>query len=199
MGNTVSHPSNSTGPTTDQLTLGGNASAYPGALAAESHGGRTGRERSGTRDRTDRDRDAPAKPPSPPPPSTPLLLPYAGHFSPQNPHCLSHPQVHDFNKTVVSQLILDNQLAPFYRGLDDFEEEWTELDIRGALDAAREKDVQEDVKNSYTIRLKEERGGGKKWGSSQELAERARREDKAYLGAVECPICFLVSVINSLM
>jgi hypothetical protein len=67
--------------------------------------------------------------------------------------------VHDFGKVIVTQLILDNQLAPFYRGLDDYEEDWTELDVRSALDTARDKDYEEDVKNSYTARLKEERQG----------------------------------------
>jgi len=97
---------------------------------------------------------------------------------------------------VVTTLILDNQLAPFYRGLDDFEEDWTEEDIRTALDEARDKDYAEDVKNSYTQRLKEERESGKKYGTPEEKAERARREAKAYLGAVECPICFLVRLFT---
>lgn len=120
-------------------------------------------------------------------------MPYAGHLSPQNPHCLSHPQAHDYSKTVVTTLILDNELAPFYRGLDDFEEEWTEDDIRTALEQAREKDYAADVQNSFTQRLKEVRVGGKELGPPLDVAERERREAKAYLGAVECPICFLVS------
>lgn len=104
--------------------------------------------------------------------------------------------MHDYSKTVVTQLILDQQLAPFYRGLDDFEEDWTEREIRTALDETREKDFAEDVQNSFTQRLKEARSGGKRtdWAAApaEDRAERIRREDKAYLGAVECPICFLV-------
>ncbi|WVQ78004.1 hypothetical protein IAT38_000085 [Cryptococcus sp. DSM 104549] len=148
----------------------------------------------------------PTSPPSPPPPSTPPLLPYAGHLSPQNPHCLSHPQAHDFSKSVVTKLIIDGQLAPFYRGLEDFEEDWTEDDIARVLSETRENDYEEGVANSYTERLKEERenAGGiggvtKKIGINKskdsrralEKEEREKRERRAYLKAVECPICFL--------
>ncbi|OWZ56877.1 zf-C3HC4 type zinc finger protein [Cryptococcus neoformans 125.91] len=148
----------------------------------------------------------PTSPPSPPPPSTPPLLPYAGHLSPQNPHCLTHPQAHDYSKSVVTRLILDGKLAPFYRGLEDFEEDWTEEDIGRILTETREKDYAEGVANSYTERSKEEREGGSSIGNvtkkigihkSKELRregekdERERRERRAYLNAVECPICFL--------
>ncbi|KIR53237.1 zf-C3HC4 type zinc finger protein [Cryptococcus gattii Ru294] len=148
----------------------------------------------------------PTSPPSPPPPSTPPLLPYGGHLSPQNPHCLSHPQAHDYSKSAVTRLILDGKLAPFYRGLEDFEEDWTEEDIGRILTEMREKDYAEGVANSYTERLKEEREGGSSLGNMTkkmgihknkelrkegEKEERERRERRAYLSAVECPICFL--------
>jgi hypothetical protein len=123
-----------------------------------------------------------------------MLLPYAGHLSPQNPHCLSHPQAHDYSKTAVTGLILAGQLAPFYRGLDDYEPDWTEEDIKRELGAARDKDFAEDVQNSFTQRLKAEREGARAPPSAEEVEERERKEAKAYLGAVECPICFLVSV-----
>lgn len=142
------------------------------------------------------------RPPAPPPtPQTPLLMPYGGHLSPQNPHALSHPQAHDYCKEVVCELILDNQLAPFYRGLDDFEEGWTEDDVKRELKEVREKDYDDDVDNSFTRRLKDERDPALKlkWGTPEEKAERARREAKAYLGAVECPICFLVSLESRLV
>ncbi|KIR96790.1 zf-C3HC4 type zinc finger protein [Cryptococcus deuterogattii 2001/935-1] len=148
----------------------------------------------------------PTSPPSPPPPSTPPLLPYGGHLSPQNPHCLSHPQAHDYSKSTVTRLILHGKLAPFYRGLEDFEEDWTEEDIGRILTEMRERDYAEGVANSYTERLKEEREGGSSLGNmtkkmgihknkelrrEEEKEERERRERRAYLSAVECPICFL--------
>ncbi|OCF35429.1 zf-C3HC4 type zinc finger protein [Kwoniella heveanensis BCC8398] len=149
----------------------------------------------------------PTSPPSPPPPGTPVLLPFAGHLSPQNPHCLSHPQAHDYSKSTVTRLIIEGKLAPFYRGLEDYEEEWTEDDIGRILNEMREKDYEEGVENSYTEHLKEEREGttstvgsvakkirinrAKEQRKEDEKEERARREKKAYANAVECPICFL--------
>lgn len=136
----------------------------------------------------------PAKPSSPPPPPTPLLMPYGGHLSPQNPHALGLPQAHDYSKTIVTALILNQQLAPFYRGLDDFEEEWSETEVTNALAETREKDFAEQVQNSATSQLREERetvARGRRLAHEAERAERQRREEKAYLGALECPICFL--------
>jgi hypothetical protein len=151
----------------------------------------------------------PARTPSPPPPSTPPLLPYAGHLSPQNPHALSLPQSHDYSKTIVTGLIMEAKLAPFYRGLDDFEEEWTEEEIAKILHDVREQDIEEDVKNSVTERMKEERELNKGVGSvtkkmihrksdarkDEEGNEREKRERRAYIGAIECPICFLVRLL----
>lgn len=92
--------------------------------------------------------------------------------------------------------------------MEDFEEDWTEEDIGRILTETREKDYAEGVANSYTERAKEEREGGSSIGNvtkkmgihkSKELRregekeERERRERRAYLNAVECPICFLVS------
>ncbi|WWD15832.1 hypothetical protein CI109_100256 [Kwoniella shandongensis] len=148
----------------------------------------------------------PTSPPSPPPPSTPTLLPFAGHLTPQNPHALSHPQAHDYSKSSVTRLILDGKLAPFYRGLEDFEEDWTEEDIWRALSETRDKDVEDGVENSYTERVKEEKEGGSGMSSvtkkigiqrskqnrrEEEKEERERREKQVYLNSLECPICFL--------
>ncbi|BEI83530.1 hypothetical protein CcaverHIS002_0401340 [Cutaneotrichosporon cavernicola] len=136
----------------------------------------------------------PTKPASPPPPTTPLLMPYGGHLSPQNPHALGLPQAHDYSKTIVTALILDQRLAPFYRGLDDYEEDWSEAQVAHELEETREKDFAEQVENSSTAQLREERetiARGRRLSHEAERAERQRREEKAYLGAIECPICFL--------
>ncbi|KAI9638399.1 uncharacterized protein MKK02DRAFT_42787 [Dioszegia hungarica] len=148
----------------------------------------------------------PAHPPSPPAPSTPLLLPHAGHLSPQNPHALSHPQAHDYSKTVVTRLIMEAKLAPFYRGLEDYEEDWSLDDISKVVDEVRAADLEGGVSNSVTERMKEDKAqpGGvgsvaKKMGINKAKAAREReereavldREKRAYLNATECPICFL--------
>ncbi|KAH8665792.1 hypothetical protein BGZ60DRAFT_378185 [Tricladium varicosporioides] len=38
----------------------------------------------------------------------------------------------DFNKSVVRQLMIERRVAPFWRGLDDFKEEWTEHQLVAA-------------------------------------------------------------------
>ena len=100
---------------------------------------------------------------------------------------------------------MSDRLAPFYRGLEDWEEEWTEEDVGRILGEVREKDYEEGVENSVVEMMKAEREGGgamvKKMGMNkakesrreEEKEERERRERRAYIGATECPICFLVS------
>ena len=149
----------------------------------------------------------PARAPSPPCPSTPPLLPYGGHLSPQNPHALSLAQAHDYSKSVVTRLILEARLAPFYRGLEDYDEDFTEESIGQILHDIKEKDFEEGVANSVVEAMKAERESTSAVGTmtkrikihrakdtraEEERAERDKRERRAYLGAVECPICFLV-------
>ncbi|KAE8453774.1 hypothetical protein EG329_009286 [Mollisiaceae sp. DMI_Dod_QoI] len=38
----------------------------------------------------------------------------------------------DFNKAIVRQLMIERRIAPFWRGLDDFKEEWTEHQLVAA-------------------------------------------------------------------
>lgn len=101
---------------------------------------------------------------------------------------------------------MEAKLAPFYRGLEDFEEDWTEDEIAKMLSDIRDQDLEEGVSNSVTERLKEERDAASGIGSvtkkmihrtkdarrEEESQEREKRERRAYIGAVECPICFLV-------
>lgn len=101
---------------------------------------------------------------------------------------------------------MEAKLAPFYRGLEDFEEDWTEEDIARVLSEVREQDLEENVANSVTERYKEEKEAASGIGSvtkkmihrnkdarrEEESQERDKRERRAYIGAVECPICFLV-------
>ena len=150
----------------------------------------------------------PARSPSPPPPSTPPLLPYGGHLSAQNPHALALPQAMDYSKTIVTRLVMEARLAPFYRGLEDYEEGFTEEDISRILDEVREQDYEGNVQNSVVEQTKLERDGPSKVGQqvvkkiglhkaretrqAGEREEAFRREKKAYVGALECPICFLV-------
>lgn len=135
-------------------------------------------------------------------------------MSPQNPHALSLAQAHDYSKTVVTTLIMEARLAPFYRGLEDYDEDYTEESIGKLLTELREKDFEEGVSNSVVEAMKAEREPASGIGSvtkkigihknrenrvEEEKAERDKRERRAYIGAVECPICFLVRAPNLTM
>jgi len=133
-------------------------------------------------------------------------------LSPQNPHALSLAQAHDYSKSVVTTLIMEARLAPFYRGLEDYDESYTEESIGKLLTELREKDFEENVPNSVVEAMKAEREHATGIGSvtkkigihknkesrvEEEKAERDKRERRAYLGAVECPICFLVRTVTT--
>lgn len=195
MGNTPSHsntPSGGTPAVASQATQ--STSTTPQPVPTRLPGSTTPAYHSGI--------TPPAQPPSPPPPSTPLLLPYAGHLSPQNPHALTQP--HDYSKGIVTGLILEAKLAPFYRGLEDWEEYFTEEDASRILSQVRQSDLDSGVQNSVTEAVKSgmdgsvaKRIGIHKRGHTrreEEREERDKRERRAYVGATECPICFLVSL-----
>jgi len=109
---------------------------------------------------------------------------------------------------------MEARLAPFYRGLEDYDEDYTEESIGKLLTELREKDFEEGVSNSVVEAMKAEREPASGIGSvtkkigihknrenrvEEEKAERDKRERRAYLGAVECPICFLVRAPNLTM
>ncbi|KAF9519928.1 hypothetical protein BS47DRAFT_1008038 [Hydnum rufescens UP504] len=112
----------------------------------------------------------------------------------------------DWNHTVVAQLIIHRKLAPFYRPLEDYEEDWDDEQIL----AARKKHPNEDS-SVYVINAKE--GHGSSAGPPFQSATSALRsaasgkvpvrpatigketqrsfDAQVYRSAVECPICFL--------
>jgi hypothetical protein len=102
---------------------------------------------------------------------------------------------------------MEARLAPFYRGLEDYDENYTEQSIGKLLDELKERDYEEGVANSVVEAMKAEREPTGAVGTvtkkikihrardtrlEEEKAERDKRERRAYLGAIECPICFLV-------
>ena len=188
MGNTPS--SQSGGPGSRQRSTSTSVIA-PGAAAGRGNSSSAAAGSSSTAPTFHSGLTPPERTPSPECPPTPPLLPYGGHLSPQNPHALILPQAHDYSKTVVTQLILEARIAPFYRGLEDYEEDFTEEDIGRLLNELREKDFEEDVQNTVTAALKAERKGQRIRTPMDD--EKLDRERKAYMPAVECPICFLVS------
>ncbi|KAH8117488.1 hypothetical protein DFH11DRAFT_1575320 [Phellopilus nigrolimitatus] len=107
----------------------------------------------------------------------------------------------DWNQQVVSQFIIDRRLAPFYRPLEDYEENWDDEQIL----AARKESPDPDVALSESSSRAEAgfgAAGSASRSNSVHSAHAARRpaalkepcripEAMVYRGAVECPICFL--------
>ncbi|KAG6876657.1 hypothetical protein C0992_012155 [Termitomyces sp. T32_za158] len=97
----------------------------------------------------------------------------------------------DWNQDVVTQLICERRLAPFYRPLEDYDENWDDDQIL----AARKELPTSDLDSHETVTRTEisahshaHAKANKRVGS---LKEPSKPEAAVYRGAVECPICFL--------
>ncbi|EJD05978.1 uncharacterized protein FOMMEDRAFT_139279 [Fomitiporia mediterranea MF3/22] len=107
----------------------------------------------------------------------------------------------DWNQQVVAQLIIDRRLAPFYRPLEEYDDNWDDEQILAAR-----KSLPEDVATSESVSRSD--GGGSLHSSASRsnsvhssihparrpaaLKEPSRiPEAMVYRGAIECPICFL--------
>lgn len=126
-----------------------------------------------------------------------------GALSPQGIY--TGPQ--DWNRETVGRLIVERKLAPFYRPLEDYEEEWSDEQV---LAARKEPppvlQQQPNVggpsstlpgdfhppQTPATTHLHRPHSSKSSRAASKEPI-RAMSEAKVYRGAVECPICFLVS------
>jgi hypothetical protein len=101
----------------------------------------------------------------------------------------------DWNQSIVSQLICQRRLAPFYRPLEDYEESWDddqilahrkELPLPDGADGT-EAPVRPDPLPSHISRHSHSK-------RPSNLKEPSKPEAAVYRGAVECPICFLVRI-----
>jgi hypothetical protein len=114
-----------------------------------------------------------------------------GRLTPQGVY--SGPR--DWNHAIVTQLICERKLAPFYRPLEDYEDDWDDEQILAAR-----KDLPESEnghsESSSTPRHDSSHSNGSKQSHGKRLpvAKDGIRcpEAAIYRGAVECPICFLV-------
>lgn len=104
----------------------------------------------------------------------------------------------DWNQDVVTQFICARRLAPFYRPLEDYDENWDDDQIL----AARKELPTSDLDSHETVTRIETPAqshalakASKRTGS---LKEPSKPEAAVYRGAVECPICFLVCLHHSL-
>lgn len=98
----------------------------------------------------------------------------------------------DWNQTVVTQLICERRLAPFYRPLEDYDESWDDEQILAARKESQETDASQaesSITRTETVSSSTSRTHHKR---PSNLKEQARQPEAAvYRGAVECPICFL--------
>lgn len=101
----------------------------------------------------------------------------------------------DWNQAVVSQLIVERKLAPFYRPLEDYEEDWDDEQILAARKEPPDPEAGEGSSRAESVSSSSTRGHAKKPSAVKEPARYP--EAAIYRGAIECPICFLVRVVMS--
>ena len=115
-----------------------------------------------------------------------------GHLTPQG----VYSGTRDWKEDVVTQLIIDRKLAPFYRPLEEYDPSWDDEQILAARKeplpveqeptGSRSDATSPIVKSTHHKRL----------SVSKELPRSA--EAAIYRDAAECPICFLVCSFTNL-
>ena len=96
----------------------------------------------------------------------------------------------DWNQAVVTQLIIDRKLAPFYRPLEDYDESWDDDQILAARKELPDTEGGDSSRAESINSTATSRGHQKRPSAAKEPARHP--EAAIYRGAVECPICFLV-------
>ena len=101
----------------------------------------------------------------------------------------------DWNQSIVTQLILDRRLAPFYRPLEEYDESWDDEQILAARKELSEHDVATSDSSGRIDSSNVSRSSS--FGNAARRSPTVREfgripEAVVYRGAVECPICFLV-------
>ncbi|KAI0374695.1 hypothetical protein BV20DRAFT_960843 [Pilatotrama ljubarskyi] len=95
----------------------------------------------------------------------------------------------DWNQAVVSQLIVERKLAPFYRPLEDYDDSWDDEQILAARKQPPETEDGESSRAESISLSVSSRGHQKRPSAAKEPTRHP--EAAIYRGAVECPICFL--------
>ena len=100
----------------------------------------------------------------------------------------------DWNHSIVTQLIVDRKLAPFYRPLEDYNDDWEDDQILAARKEFPEhNETQADAQSQHDSAPTpppKPAHHHKRAASVKEVNKQL--EASVYKGAVECPICFLV-------
>lgn len=101
----------------------------------------------------------------------------------------------DWNQAIVSQSIAQRKLAPFYRPLEDYEDEWDDdqlLAARKEFPDPTAEQAETAITTSQPTSASSVHGSSKSaHGKRPVSAKEFRPEAAVYRGAVECPICFL--------
>ncbi|KAJ6513851.1 hypothetical protein C8R47DRAFT_1092091 [Mycena vitilis] len=90
----------------------------------------------------------------------------------------------DWNQSITAQLIIARKLAPFYRPLEDYEDNWDDDQILAARKPLQDVDGEPQPPPPPPAPAKASKRPGL-------LKEPSKPEATVYRGAVECPICFL--------
>ena len=98
----------------------------------------------------------------------------------------------DWNQPIVSHLIVDRKLAPFYRPLEDYNDDWDDDQILAARKEFPEhSDSQAETQSQHEPTPPPKPAHHHKRAASVKEINK-QLEASVYKGAVECPICFLV-------
>ncbi|KAJ8597879.1 hypothetical protein M405DRAFT_802706 [Rhizopogon salebrosus TDB-379] len=111
-----------------------------------------------------------------------------GHLTPQGVY--TGPK--DWNHGIVTQFIVDRKLAPFYRPLEDYDENWDDEQIMSARRVVPDSDSGHDDTSPARADSRDVSKPANPSKRPGALKEPSRCPEAAvYRGAVECPICFL--------
>ena len=101
----------------------------------------------------------------------------------------------DWNQGIVTQLIVERKVAPFYRPLEEYDESWDDEQILAARKEPPEVDGGESSR-AEPAASSMAKGHAKRPSAVREPTRNP--EAAIYRGAMECPICFLVRRDNAL-
>ncbi|EKM55661.1 uncharacterized protein PHACADRAFT_256442 [Phanerochaete carnosa HHB-10118-sp] len=102
----------------------------------------------------------------------------------------------DWNQAVVTQLIIDRKLAPFYRPLEDYDESWDDEQILAAMKEPPQAEGADGSESSTradsgSLHSTTSRTHHKRPSATAKEQQARHLEAGVYRGAIECPICFL--------
>jgi hypothetical protein len=107
----------------------------------------------------------------------------------------------DWNQQIAGQLIVERRLAPFYRPLEDYSDDWDDEHILAARKFSEGEPHHDNAANDHRASSGRDSPPSLKSTKSRLGKEPVVRPTEAslYRGAVECPICFMVRTRSLLL